>query len=130
MILSINGETEVGRVVFQLVCGAKTDELKDCDAKEAWDRLIGKFEAQTAPSCLLLKSQINGLKLKYKQDPEIFISTLEDLVLQYNNAGGKWSIEDTLEHICGNIPSIYEVVVHPLEKRIGLSTDPLTIKEL
>ena len=65
LILSIGGETEVGRVMFQLVRGAKTDELKDGDAKEAWDRLTGKFEAQTAPSHLLLKSQINGLKLKY-----------------------------------------------------------------
>ena len=63
LILSINGETEVGRVVFQLVRGAKTDELADGDAKEAWDRLIGKFEAQTAPSRLLLKIQMNGLKL-------------------------------------------------------------------
>ena len=39
-------------------------------------------------------------------------------------------MEDTLEHICGNLPQIYEVVVHPLEKRIGSSLDPLTIKEL
>ena len=130
LILSINGETEVGRVVFQLVRGAKTDELADGDAKEAWDRLTGKFEAQTAPSRLLLKSKINNLKLKYKQDPEIFILELEDLVLQYNQAGGKWSVEDTLEHICGNLPSIYEVVTHPLEKRIGSSIDPLTVKEL
>ncbi len=130
LILSINGDTETGHVIFQLVRGAKTNELADGNAKEAWDRLIGKFEAQTAPSRLLLKSQMNGLKLKYKQDPEIFITTLEDLVLQYNNAGGKWSTEDTLEHICGNVPSIYEVVVHPLEKRIGSNSDPLTIKEL
>ena len=130
LILSINGETEVGRVVFQLVRGAKTDELADGDAKEAWDHLTGKFEAQTASSHLLLKSKINNLKLKYKQDPEIFILELEDLVLQYNQAGGKWSIEDTLEHICGNLPSIYEVVTHPLEKRIGSSIDPLTVKEL
>ena len=104
--------------------------LADGDANEAWNRLKGKFEAQTAPSRLLLKSKINSLKLKYKQDPEIFISVLEDLVLQYNQAGGKWSVEDTLEHICGNLPSIYEVVIHPLEKIIGASTDPLTVKEL
>ena len=130
LILSINGETEVGRVVFQLVRGAKTDALADGDAREAWNRLTGKFEAQTAPSRLLLKNKINSLKLKYKQDPEIFISVLEDLVLQYNQDGGNWSVEDTLEHICGNLPSIYEVVIHPLEKRIGSRSDPLTVKEL
>ena len=130
LILSINGETEVGRVVFQLVRGSKTKSLSDGDSNEAWTRLTGKFEAQTAPSRLLLKSKINSLRLKYKQDPEIFISVLEDLALQYNQAGGNWTDEDTLEHICGNLPSLYEVVIHPLEKRIGASTNPLTVKEL
>ena len=130
LVLSINGETETGRVVFQLVRGAKTNNLSDGDAREAWDRLTRKFEAKTAPSRLLLKNKIQGLKLKYKQDPEIYISMLEDLVGQYNQAGGNWSEEDTLEHICGNLPSVYEVVTHPLEKRIGASVDPLTIKEL
>jgi len=86
--------------------------------------LTGKFEAQIAPSRLLLKSKINSFRLKHKQDPEIFISMLEDLVLQYNQAGGHWSDEDTLEHVCGNLPSIYEVVIHPLEKKSGASTDP------
>ena len=39
LILSIKGETEVGRVVFQIVRGAKTDKLSDGDSREAWDRL-------------------------------------------------------------------------------------------
>ena len=130
LILSINGETEVGRVVFQLVRGAKTKKLADGDAKEAWDRLRGKYEARTAPSRLLLKSKIQGLRLKYKQDPEIYISELEDLVLQYNQAGGSWKDDEILEHICGNLPSVYEVVIHPLEKKIGAKSDPLTLKEL
>jgi len=130
LILSINGETEVGRVVFHLVRGSKTKALSDGDYKEAWTRLTGRFDAHAAPYRLLLKSKINSLRLKYKQDPEIFISVLEDLVPQYNQAGGKWSDEDTLEHICGNIPSVYEVVIHPLEKRIGASTNSLIVIKL
>jgi len=66
LILSINGETEVGRVVFQLVRGSKTKALADGDPKEAWIRLTGKFEAHIAPSRLLLKGKINSLRLKYK----------------------------------------------------------------
>ena len=77
MILSIHGDTEVGRVVFQLVQGSKTKALADGDSKEAWTRLTGKFEAHTAPSRLLLKGKIKSLRLKYKQDPEIFILVLE-----------------------------------------------------
>ena len=109
LILNINGETEVG-VVFQLVRGSKTKALADGDSKEAWTRLTEKFEAHTAPSRLLLKRKINSLRLKCKQDPETFISVLEDVVLQYNQAGGNWSDEVTLEHICGNLPSVYEVI--------------------
>ena len=130
LILSIKGETEIGRVVFQIFCGAKTDKLADGDAQEVWDFFTVKFKARTAPSHLLLKNKIIGLRLRYKQDPEIFFLTLEDFVLQYNKAGGKWTNEDTLEHICGNLPSIYEVVIHPLEKNIGSDTNSLTVKEL
>ncbi len=88
LILSVNGDTEVGRVVFQMIRGAKTSRLKDGDAREAWSLLLGQFEAQTSPSRLLLRTKINNLKLKHKQDPDIFVSTLQDLVLQYNQAGG------------------------------------------
>ena len=55
---------------------------------------------------------------------------LEDLVLQYNQAGGKWSDKDTLDHIFRNLSSVYELVTHSLEKRIGSCTNPLTVKEL
>ena len=119
LILSIKGETEVERVVFQTVCGAKTNELADGDSREAWDRLSVKFKAKTEPFCFLLKSKIVVLKLKYKHDPEIFISMLEGFVLQYNQSGVKKSNEDTLKHVCRNLPSIYEVVIHPSKKRIG-----------
>ena len=65
LIFCINGESEVGRVVFQLVRGAKTTNLKDGDARDAWEKLEGKFEAKTAPSRLLLKRQLNNLRMKY-----------------------------------------------------------------
>jgi len=58
LILSINGEAEVGRVVFQLVRGSKTKAHADGDSKDAWTRLTGKFEVHTAPSRLLLKGKL------------------------------------------------------------------------
>ena len=130
IILSIKGETEEGRVVFQLIKGAKTANLPDGDSYKAWSALKNKFEATTVPSRLLLKSKINNLRFKTKQDPATFICALEDLVMQYNNAGGSWTEVDSLEHICNILPKQYEVVIHPLEKRIGSSTDPLSLNEL
>ena len=44
LILSINGETRVGRVAFGIVKGCKTRELPDGDAHLAWTRLSNKFE--------------------------------------------------------------------------------------
>ena len=74
-----------------------------------------------------MKKKILKTKLKYNQDPQIVISQLEDLVIQYNDAGGNWTEMETLEHICGSLTKPYEIVIHHLEKRIGDSTDPLTV---
>ena len=73
---------------------------------------------------------IQSMKLKYGQDPDIYISNLEDLVMQYEEAGGRWDEVETLEHICGNLPKCYDAVIAPLEKRIGDSNDPLTLQKL
>ena len=130
LILSIDGTTDTGRVVFQFVRGAKTTEFANGDAREAWDRLIKKFEARTAPTRLMLKEKITNFKHKNRQDPEVYISKLEDLILQYNQAGGSWTEDEILEHICVHMPPVYEVVLTPLEKRIGAATNKLTLKEL
>ena len=70
------------------------------------------------------------MKLKYGQDPEIYIAVLEDLVGQYRDAKGRWDDDETLEHICGNLPKCYDSTVAPLEKRINDPDDPLDIDEL
>ena len=88
LVLSIDGESDTGRVVFQLVKGSKSTQFKDGDAREVWKRFKRKFEPAKAPSRLALKKKILKSKLKYNQDSEIFISQLEDLVIQYNKAGG------------------------------------------
>ena len=37
LVLSINGETEIVCIVFQLVCRAKTNQHKDGNTREAWN---------------------------------------------------------------------------------------------
>ena len=131
LLLSIDGDSDAGRIAFNLVRSAKTVELADGDAKLAWELLEKKFEARTTPSRLLLRNKITGMKLRdYKQDPAVFIMKLESLIEQYKEAGGNWNDDDTLEHIMMNLPRCYEVVIHPLKMRIGSTTDPVTIREL
>ena len=50
LVLAVNGETEVGRAVFQLIRGSKSSEFKEGSAREAWKRLVAKFEPKKAPN--------------------------------------------------------------------------------
>ena len=130
LILSITGETDAGRVAFQIVRGSKS-KIKDGDAHEAWTRLTKKYEKKTAPSRLILKKQFANSKLQsWKHDPDVWLTQLEDLLLQINNAGGNVTDEDVMEQVVTNLPRLYEVVTIPLAKHIGSSSDPLTIDEL
>ena len=89
-----------------------------------------KFEPSSAPDCLMLKEELLGMKQAKFQNPEEFITELEDKVLEYQTAGGTWNDRETLEHICGNVQKCYESVVQPLEKRIDDTDKPLTLREL
>ena len=130
LVLAVDGKTEVGRAVFSLIKGSKTKEFAEGSAREAWKRILNKFEPKKAPNRLQKKKRIQNLKLKYGQDPDIYISVLEDLIQQYRDAGGRWDEDETLEHICGNLPKCYDATIAPLEKRIGVPKDPLDLEEL
>ena len=130
LVLSVDGKTEMSRLVFSLIQGSKTKEFAEGSAREAWKRILNRFEPKKAPNRLQKKKKIQNLKLKYGQDPDIYISVLEDLVIQYRDAGGRWDEDETLEHICGNLPKCYDATIAPLEKRIGDPIDPLDLEEL
>jgi hypothetical protein len=81
LILSINGDGKAGRVAFQIVKGAKSSDLGDGDAALAWSRLVNKYQPMTTPSRLELIDEFSNCKIKtpWKQDPEEWTRTLEDL---------------------------------------------------
>ena len=130
LVLAVDGKTDVGRLVFQLIRSSKNKDYAEGSAREAWKRITDKFEPKKAPNRLQKKKKIQALKLKYGQDPDIYISVLEDMITQYVDAGGRWDDDETLEHICGNLPKCYDAVIAPLEKRIGDKTNPLGLEEL
>ena len=132
LLLSITAESETGRIAFQIVKGSKTKELSDRDARVAWKKLNSKFESTRAPNRLLLKEKFVNSRLKSaRSDPDIWITQLEDLQVQINNAReGSITEEDLMEHILGNLPSVYDIEVHTLRKRLDDLQDPLTLEEL
>jgi len=132
LLLSITADTDTGRIAFQIVRGSKTKDLVDGDARSAWRKLESKFDSKRAPNRLLLKEKFVNSRLKsVRSDPDVWITQLEDLQVQINNAReGSISDEDLMEHVLGNLPSAYDIEVHTLRKRLDNLEDPLTLEEL
>ena len=86
LVLAVDGKTEIGRAVFSLIKGSKSKEFAEGSAREAWKRILNNFEPKKAPNRLQKKKRIQNLKLKYGQDPDIYISVLENLITQYRDA--------------------------------------------
>jgi gag-polypeptide of LTR copia-type len=70
-----------------LVKGCKSKDYPDGNAATAWERLKNKFEPISAPSMVKLEKQFRGLALKKGQDPEVWITELEDLYVRLEDMG-------------------------------------------
>ncbi len=66
-----------------------------------------------------------------RSDPNVWITQLEHLQVKTNNTK-ETSItdDDLMDHILGNLPSVYAIDIHGLQKRINNIQDPLTLEEL
>jgi len=80
LILSVDTSEGTGKVVFQLIKGCKTADLKDGNSKLAWTRLCNKFAPKSAPSKLELKMEFNKCIMKSgTEDPDEWITKLESI---------------------------------------------------
>jgi hypothetical protein len=57
----------------------------------AWERLKNKFEPSSAPSLFKLEKQFRQCSLKKGQDPEIWITELEDYRMRLEEFGSRIS---------------------------------------
>jgi hypothetical protein len=78
LILSTDDKTSSGKVAFNLVKGCKREEHVDGNVFMAWERLKNKFEPLSAPSLVKLEKQFHQCALNKNQDPEIWLTELED----------------------------------------------------
>jgi hypothetical protein len=62
-----------------LVKEYKSKKYPDGNAAIAWERLKNKFEPVSAPSVGKLEKQFRTLSLKKGDNPEVWITELEDL---------------------------------------------------
>jgi len=130
LILSIDDKTSNGKVAFNLVKGCKNKDFVDGNASMAWERLRNKFEPQSAPSLVKMEKQFRQCALKKSQDPDVWITELEDYRMKLDELGSSISDNQFILHILNNITDDYELQLAMMEKRLNDKMNPLTVDEI
>ena len=109
MILSMDTRTDDGRVAFEAVNESKTVDNPDGDARMAYETLVQKYEARTAPNYLKLNAEFTNSKLESDEDePDKWITHLQSLRSRMNEVvivGKSDKTEmDMILHILSAVP--------------------------
>ena len=121
LILSIDGKTKAGKVAFALVKGCKNTGYSDGDAAEAWSRLKKKYASKNTVSLLKLKREFTNSTMKKDQDPDEWITELEELQTRIKDiAENKISVQisddDLMIHVLNYLPRKYDIEKLDCEK--------------
>jgi hypothetical protein len=128
LILLIGIKASSGKVAFNIIKGCKTKDYPDGNGAIAWERLKNKYEPVSAPSMVKLEKQFRELSLKKGQDPEIWITELEDLCVKLENIGSCFTENQFMIHILNNLTSDYDLQLALMERRVGDADKPLTVE--
>ena len=124
LILSIEGKSKAGRVAFALVKGCKTNDYEDGDAGLAWKRLTQKYASKNTVSLLKLKREFTNSSMKVDQDPDEWITELEELQTRIAEIAGNnkktvhISDNDLMIHVLNYLPRKYDIEKHDCEKEL------------
>jgi gag-polypeptide of LTR copia-type len=77
-----------------------------------------------------LEKQFRQLALQKNQDPEVWLTELEDLRMKLEDMGSSMSDNQFMIHILNNLTSDYELQLALMERRIGDKEKPLTVDEI
>ena len=131
LLLSITGKTKAGKVAFRLVKTSKNEDYPDGNAAMAWQRLEEKYASKTTASLIGLTGKFYKSRLKNKKDdPDDWITDLEDIRARIATLGGKISDNDMIIKILNGLPKAYTMVVTLLEKRLNHKKNPLTLEDV
>jgi hypothetical protein len=119
LILLIDVKATSGKVAFNIIRRCKTKDYPDGNGAIAWERLKNKYEPVSAPSMVKLERQFRELSLKKGQDPEIWITELEDLCVKLENMGSCITENQFMIHILNNLTSDYDLQLALMERRVG-----------
>jgi hypothetical protein len=79
LVLPADVSNSSGKVLFKIIKGCKDKDYDKCNSSLEWQKLKNKFDP--AFGFMLFKTAIpfNQIKLKEGNDPEVWITNLEDL---------------------------------------------------
>jgi gag-polypeptide of LTR copia-type len=89
-----------------------------------------KYEPISAPSVVKLEKQFRELSLKKGEDPEVWITELEDLRVRLEAMDSSISENQFMIHILNNLTSDYELQLVMMERRVGDIEKPLIVEEI
>jgi hypothetical protein len=130
LILSIDVKASSDKVAFNIIRGCKTKDYPDGNSAISWERIQNKYEPVSAPSMVKLEKQFRELSLKKGQDPEVWITELEDLCVKLENMGSCITENQFMIHILKNLTSDYDLQLALMERRVGDADKPLTVEEV
>jgi hypothetical protein len=130
LVLSMDVKKASGKVAFNIVKGCKSKEYEDGNAAIAWERLRNKYQPTSAASLVKLECSFRQSVLKKKDDPDAWITQLEEMRMQLEEMGSVMSDDQFMVHVLNNLTADYELQVALLERRIGSTSNPLTVDEL
>lgn len=132
LLLSMSLETQDGTNGFNLVKWSK-DGKGNGDAREAWKRLIERYEPKTYLEKGKLLKKFYSAVCNIRDDPVSFVYKLEDLRGKIHTiTEGKEVISDKdfMHQVLNCLPSAYESLVENLQPLIDQEKDPITIVNL
>jgi gag-polypeptide of LTR copia-type len=91
------------------VKGCKYKDYVNSNALLAWECLKNKFEPVSASSLVKLEKQFSQCALKKNQDPEIWLTELEDLRMKLEDLGSSITDNQFMIHILNNMTTYYDL---------------------
>jgi hypothetical protein len=130
LVLSIDVSSSSGKIAFGIVKSCKTKDYEDVHASLACEKLKKKYDPVSAPSLVEIERLFRECKLGEDEDPETWITNLEDLRLKLKVMGSFTTDNQFMVQVLNSLTNDYKLQMLLLEKRIGSKEKPLFIDEL
>jgi gag-polypeptide of LTR copia-type len=129
-LLSIDVKTSNRKITFNIVKGCKSKDHPQGNAAIAWNKLKNKYKQMSAPYMVKLDKQFRASVLKKGEDPEVWITQLEDICIRLEDMGSGISERQFMIHVLNNLTAVNLNVNAELVERLDTSRSHVKIEEI